>query len=118
MAWDAFRVGDIVEVRSKEDILATLDGNGRLQELPFMPEMIDFCGRQLRISAIAHKTCDTVNRTGGRRMVDTVHLEDIRCNGAFHGGCQAECLLFWKTRWLKPVAKTSSRESTRVPARD
>src|SRR5262249_46512646 len=30
------------------------------------------------------------------------HLE-TRCNGLGHGGCQASCLLFWKTEWLKPV---------------
>ena len=34
------RAGDWVEVRSKEEILATLDENGRLQELPFMPQFV------------------------------------------------------------------------------
>jgi len=32
-----------------------------------------------------------------------VHLDGIRCTGDAHGGCQAECLLFWKEAWLKPV---------------
>jgi len=50
-----------------------------------------------------HKTCDTVNKTGGRRMTNAVHLQELRCDGQAHGGCQAGCLLFWKEAWLKPV---------------
>ena len=38
------RVGEIVEVRSEAEILATLDGRGELESLPFMPEMLQFCG--------------------------------------------------------------------------
>ena len=56
------RAGDKVRVRSKDEILATLDENGRIDGQPFMPEMLQFAGRELPISAIAHKTCDTINR--------------------------------------------------------
>jgi hypothetical protein len=34
-------------------------------------------------------------------MADAVHLSDIRCDGAGHGGCQAGCLIFWKEAWLE-----------------
>src|SRR5690606_21255463 len=68
------RAGDWVEVRSAAEILATLDLAGDLEHLPFMPEMLRFAGRRFRIESVAHKTCDTVNRTGGRRLTNTVHL--------------------------------------------
>lgn len=97
------RVGDWVEVRSVEEILRTLDPSGELESMPFMPEMLPHAGRRYRVSAAAHKTCDTVNKTGGRAVPNTVHLEDLRCDGSAHGGCQATCLLFWKTAWLRPV---------------
>src|SRR5262249_30747550 len=61
-----FVVGDWVEVRSKDEILRTLDKNGQLDGLPFMPEMFKFCGRQLRVYKRAHKTCDTVHEYKGR----------------------------------------------------
>lgn len=96
------RCGELVEVRAKEEILATLDESGELDGLVFMPEMLEFCGRQLRVYRSAHKTCDTI--TGdlvSRRMANCVHLEDARCDGSAHGGCQAECLFFWKEAWLK-----------------
>jgi hypothetical protein len=51
----------------------------------------------------AHKTCDTIDQYVIRRMDETVHLEGLRCDGQAHGGCQAECLLFWKAAWLKSV---------------
>lgn len=101
-----FRAGQWVEVRSEEEILASLDSSGRLERLPFMPEMLEYCGRRFRISKTAHKTCDTIHHFVGRRMEHTVHLEDLRCDGQAHGGCQAGCLLFWKTMWLKPISRS------------
>lgn len=95
--------GDWVEVRSAEEILATLDGRGALEGLPFMPEMLRYCGRRFRVSKSAHKTCDRIERKGLRRLERSVHLEDLRCDGSAHGGCQAGCLLFWKDSWLRKV---------------
>src|SRR5579859_7079085 len=97
------KAGDWVEVRSREEILGTLDKNGCLEGLPFMPEMFAFCGSRLRVYKRAHKTCDTISWSGSLRLKDMVHLENVRCNGSAHGDCDAECLIFWKEAWLKPV---------------
>lgn len=95
--------GDWVEVLSKEEILRTLDQNGRLDELPFMPQMFKYCGHRFRIYKTAYKTCDTVSgHYAGRRLQDGYHL-NLRCDGVAYGGCQAGCLLFWKGAWLKRV---------------
>ena len=96
------KVGDWVEVRSKEEILRTLDREGQLDGMPFMPEMFAFCGKRFQVYKRAHKTCDTVFPVRGRRVDRAVHLE-TRCDGSAHGGCQASCLLFWKDAWLKRV---------------
>ena len=93
--------GDLVEVGSAAEILATLDANGTLGSLPFMPEMLAFSGRQFRVSRWAFKTC--VDDREMRQLDDTVFLEDVRCDGAAHGGCDRGCLIFWKTAWLKPA---------------
>jgi len=97
------RAGELVQVRTKEEILETLDANGRLDELPFMPEMLEYCGKTIRVRKRAHKTCDPSVGIGGRKMTNTVHLEDIRCNGSAHDGCEAGCLIFWKEAWLRRV---------------
>jgi hypothetical protein len=106
------KANEWVLVRSREEILATLDGNACLDSLPFQPEMLAFCGRRMRVSKVAHKTCDNIQKTGGRRMPDAVHLEDGRCDGAAHGGCQADCVFFWKEAWLR----RESDPPARIPA--
>lgn len=105
------RAGDWVQVRTREEILATLDANGRLEELPFMPEMLPYCGKRMRVGKRAHKTCDPAVGIGGRKMANTVHLENIRCNGSAHDGCEAACLIFWKEAWLRPLAGESTTSS-------
>lgn len=97
------QVGDLVEVRSAEAIIATLDERGELDSLPFMPEMLEFCGQRLTVHKVAHKLCDTISRTGIHKMDNAVHLTGSRCSGASHGGCQTECSLYWKEAWLKRV---------------
>ncbi|WP_214103449.1 hypothetical protein [Acrocarpospora catenulata] len=98
---ESLKVGDLVEVLSAEEILATLDEKGELDGLPFMPEMLEYCGKRLTVYKSAHKLCDTIERTGQRHMTDAVHLTGSRCDGGAHGGCQTACLFYWKTAWLK-----------------
>lgn len=111
------KVGDWVEVRSKDEILSTLDQDGCLEGMPFMPEMFAFCGKKFQVYKRAHKTCDTVFPVRGRRVDHAVHLE-TRCDGSAHGGCQASCMLFWKVAWLKPVAENrrSKAQHSSIPA--
>lgn len=103
--------GDWVQVRSAAEIAATLDAEGRLEGLPFMPEMAVLCGRRLRVFRRARKTC--VEGLGLRRLPDAVLLEGARCDGGAHDGCQRNCLMFWKTAWLKPAA-----DAAQAPAPD
>ena len=122
MTWklSRYRTGDLVEVRSKEEILAMLDQYGCVDGMPFMPEMLQYCGQRFRVGAVAHKTCATARQTWtGRRLQATVHLAGLRCDGLAHGGCQAECNLFWKDVWLKPTADHedgSGRTAAATPA--
>jgi hypothetical protein len=102
------RAGELVEVRSEDDILRTLDSRGMLDSLPFMPEMLKFCGKRFKVYKRADKACDTIQWKHLRRMENAVHLEDLRCNGGAHGGCQAGCLIYWKEAWLKRVADVPS----------
>ncbi|MEV7009728.1 hypothetical protein [Streptosporangium sp. NPDC051022] len=97
------RVGETVEVLSEAEIMATLDEKGELDELPFMPEMLAYCGKRLTVHKVAYKLCDTISRSGMRRMERAVHLTGARCDGQAHGGCQTACLMYWKEAWLKRV---------------
>jgi hypothetical protein len=96
--------GDLVEVRSADEILKALDGEGALEGVPFMPEMLEYVGRRFTVSARVERACDTINKGGRvRHMPGTVILNDLRCDGSAHGGCGAGCRLYWKEAWLRRV---------------
>jgi hypothetical protein len=97
------RPGDVVEVRSVAEILATLDGDAAVDRMPFMPEMARYAGQRYTVTRRVDKICNTISRSGARRIEATVYLGDLRCDGSGHDGCQAGCLLYWKEAWLRRV---------------
>jgi hypothetical protein len=97
------RKGDLVRIRSAEEILSTLDSDGTVDGLLFMPEMLQYAGHEVRVESSAHKTCD--GKAEIRKMDNTVHLEGLRCDGGAHDGCQAACPLFWREEWLRPASE-------------
>jgi hypothetical protein len=98
------RPGERVRVRPADEIFATLDEKGTLEGLPFMPEMLKYCGRVLPVTQRADATCAGNGLI--RRMENAVHLRNIRCDGSFHDGCQAACLMYWKEAWLERAEQT------------
>jgi len=101
------RPGDLVDVRSAGEILQTLDTDGTLDQLPFMPEMIPHCGKRYRVEFRALKTCTSGSPTGSTmrsfKKEDVVTLEGLRCPGTEHDGCQKLCRILWREAWLRRV---------------
>jgi hypothetical protein len=60
------RAGDLVRVRSAEEILRTLGADGTVNGLPFMPEMLAHCGRQFRVFKTQKRTSKRRFRPTGR----------------------------------------------------
>jgi hypothetical protein len=109
--------GDEVEVRSLDEILATLDSSGALDGVPFMPEMAAFCERRATVLRRVHKLNDWVHGTGLTRIDDVVQLDIARCTGSAHGGCQSNCRIRWKEAWLRqPSGRASARPSVSRPS--
>jgi hypothetical protein len=110
MRHDKFFAGDQVMVRSPQEILSTLDSNGTLDGHPFMPEMLDRCGKSFRVHRRVEKTCVETpppiepNRRFAKN--DVVTLEDLRCDGSAHDGCKRGCRFYWKEAWLRPADGT------------
>jgi len=104
--------GELVEVRAPEEILDTLDDEGTLGHLPFMPEMLPFCGRRFRVAKRVVKTCSfTGSGTNMRGFPsdDVVTLDGPRCSGDAHDGCPKACTIFWRTAWLRRVEDAAER---------
>ena len=92
--------GELVEVRSQNEILATLDSLGRNRGLVFNAEMLKYCGKKYRV---ARRVDQMINEKSGRmrKLSNTVILEGVTCNGKAHGGCQRSCYSLWREIWLK-----------------
>jgi hypothetical protein len=106
----SLKAGDVVVVRSPEEISETLDADGTLDRLPFMPEMLQYCGKRFSVlNRVVQSTIDAAF-LGGRhtesyvrefRNNDVVTLKNVRCSGAQHDNCQRACAIFWKEAWLR-----------------
>ncbi len=102
--------GQWVEVRSLEEIRLTLDPRGSLDDLPFMPEMEDYCGKRFLVAEVVVQvcidgawTCRPESAVRAFRGGQVIVLKDLRCSGTAHGSCQQRCVLFWKSAWLRSV---------------
>ncbi|MEM3566191.1 MAG: hypothetical protein QXK18_04900 [Candidatus Bathyarchaeia archaeon] len=94
--------GEIVEVKSRGEILETLDFRGRNRGLQFMPEMLKYCGKRFRVSKRVNRM--VVATSGKMRVIpNTVILEGVYCDGKAHGGCQRMCHCLWREIWLRRV---------------
>jgi hypothetical protein len=104
---DKFFAGDRVAVRLPQEILSTLDSKGTVDGHPFMPEMLDYCGKTFRVHRRVEKTCVDVEPPveSNRRFAknDVVTLEGLRCDGGGHDGCKRGCRIYWKEAWLRPA---------------
>ncbi len=98
------RPGEIVEVLSEQEIRQTLDANGKDRGLPFMPEMLAFCGKRLKVlKPVKNIMVDEFGATARLRPVkNVVLLQEAICHGAGIE-CDRSCFFFWKESWLKRV---------------
>jgi hypothetical protein len=89
--------GDWLEVLSKEDILRTLDKDG-----PSCRKCSNTAASVFVFTSA--RTRPAIPSAGIMRgcAEDGFHL-NLRCDGQAYGGCQAGCLIFWKSACLKPV---------------
>ena len=107
----SINAGEVVEVRSENEILSTLDENGTLEGLPFIPDMRKYCGRRFRVLRRVSKII--VEGVGGVRAIrNTVILAGVTCDGEWNEGCRRTCPLLWKEAWLKKANNSVEKNRT------
>jgi hypothetical protein len=93
--------GELFEVKSERDILATLDANGRCKGLLWMPSMARLCGKRYRVRKRVERIM--LESSGEiRKIRNTVLLEGATCENLY--GCDRSCFHFWREIWLKRVS--------------
>jgi len=100
--------GDEVRVRSKEEIMATLNHWGQLKGCTFIPEMSNYCGTKQRVLKRLERFVDERDY-----QVKTAHgivlLEGVYCQGTSdYGRCDRTCFYFWREEWLEKLDDQAS----------
>ncbi len=98
--------GELVEIKSEEEIRRTLDATGKNRGLGFMPEMWPYCGQRGRVLRRVEKICLEEAARTVRAMKNTVILEGLFCQG--NGiGCDRACFYFWRECWLRRIPSSA-----------
>jgi hypothetical protein len=95
--------GDMVCVRTREEIEATLDPFKELKGCAFLENMWQYCSSTQRVLQPVERFLDERDYKV-KKAKGLVVLEGIICHGtpAF-GRCDRCCHLFWREEWLKKI---------------
>lgn len=98
-----FKSGDLVRVRSKEEIESTLNHMGQLKGCSFMDVMIPYCGTMQHVLKPMDRFVDERDLRV-KKCSGLVLLEGVMCQGTTQfGRCDRSCLMFWRQEWLQKV---------------
>ncbi|GAB3048403.1 hypothetical protein GCM10027053_03200 [Intrasporangium mesophilum] len=96
--------GDLVEVRSREEIEATLDSNQKNRGLWFDEEMLAYCGHQGRVRHRVERLIDEKTGRMLRITRDLVVIEGMSgCAGLYHSLCPRSVIAMWREAWLRKI---------------
>ena len=93
--------GDLVRVRPVDEIIETLDANGKNRGLWYDPAMDQFSGKVFRVSRRVTRFID--ERTGKlvSPTVPSIVLDDLHCSGNQRRYCSRLLQFFWREIWLQ-----------------
>lgn len=100
-----FVQGDLVRVRSREEIFSTLDPFKELKGCAFLPDMYEYCGTQQRVLKSMRYFMDERDYKL-KKVRGVILLENVICSGTpTFGECDRCCFLFWREEWLEKIAQ-------------
>jgi hypothetical protein len=97
------QAGDWVHVRSREEILSTLDPFHELKRCAFMNGMYQYCGSRQRVFKVMQRFLDERDYKF-EKVRGVVLLENVICQGTpVSSLCDRSCFFFWREEWLEKI---------------
>ena len=99
------KAGDLVRVKSLEEIMKTLNSHRRYERLQFLHPMAEHCGKTYRVLKRVRRLVNDMDHTV-RKAKNVVILDGVFCHGKGIYGredCDRTCFFFWKEAWLTKV---------------
>ena len=100
------RPGELVEVKTHEEILETINHRNRNRGLSFDAEMVPYCGRKYRVLRRVEKIIDEKTGKMIRLPNDCIVLDGVTCTAQFIPQrlfCPRSIYPYWREIWLKRV---------------
>jgi len=95
--------GEFVEVRSKEEIMATLDRKSKNRGLLFDSEMLRYCGGTFRVLKRVNQIVDERSGRILKMKSPCIILEGVVCISEYHHLCPRAIFHYWREAWLRRV---------------
>jgi len=101
--------GELIEVKSEQEIAESLAADKTTCGLAFMDPMRSYCGKRMRVyKRVNHILCEFGG--GERKLKHTVLLEGAICDGR-EQACDRSCFFFWREAWLRRIPEGTQPSS-------
>jgi hypothetical protein len=99
----SLKAGDLVRVRSREEIEVTLNHWRQLKGCSFMPEMWQYCDTIQQVLRPMERFVDERDLRV-KKCKGIILLVGLNCQGtAEFGRCDRSCFYFWREEWLEKI---------------
>jgi hypothetical protein len=95
--------GELVEIKSLPEIMATLNVNNQNRGLWFDREMIQYCGKRFRVQRRVNRIIDEKTGKIIKMKNPCIILDGTICLGDYHKLCPRLGNTYWREIWLKRV---------------
>lgn len=95
--------GELVRIKSKAEILRTLNDDLLNRGMGFEEEMARYCGRSARVRARVDRCIDEKSGRMLRMKNPCIILDDVVCAGVYNSNCPREFVPFWREIWLERI---------------
>src|SRR5262245_35048707 len=98
--------GELVRIRSKEEIISTLNADKKNRGLSFDIEMARYCGSESKVLARVERIINEKTGAMMRLPNDCIILEGVTCRGDLSHRrlfCPRSIYPYWREVWLKRI---------------
>ncbi len=104
-----------MRIKSKEEIVATLDKTNRNRGLSFDGEMSNYCGRTARVRARVNRLIEESTGEMIDIKSDCIILEGVVCAADYHRFCTRAIYPYWREIWLEKIGDAPHQNGSSAP---
>jgi len=93
--------GELVQILTSQEIMATLDKQNRNRGLLFDFEMLTYCGGIYRVLRRVNRAIDEKTGKMLNMKYPCIVLEGVACRSDYHRLCPRAIYHYWRESWLK-----------------